>query len=361
MVSDYVYEEDRAEAQHIRRVEWKRTGRWKLPEERRITGKTLTDFSSYKEWLRSAWDLLYTDAEPRPDPTPQVYTIEQAMADVFMPREAFQQIVDALAARKNVILEGAPGVGKTFVARRLAWALMQRQDHSRVEMVQFHQSYAYEDFVQGWRPDANGFRLCNGVFYRFCDRARSRPEEPFVFIIDEINRGNLSKVLGELMLLIEADKRGDTFAIPLTYSQHDEDRFSVPENVHILGLMNTADRSLAMVDYALRRRFKFFRLEPAFESEAFINALTSRGAPEQLTERIRKAMGALNKEIREDRQALGPGFEIGHSFFVPTDDTDALDDSWYDSIIRGEIEPLLREYWFDQSERVARVVKELLA
>lgn len=362
VTSEYRFDETRPEAQHARSIDWKRTGRWEVPEAHRITGKTLTDFGPYKEWLRMAWDLIYGE-EPAPihKPKPVTYTIDHAMADVFMPRDIFQNIVDALAAKKNVILEGAPGVGKTYVARRIAWALIQAQDSARVEMVQFHQSYAYEDFVQGWRPDGSGFRLQNGVFHRFCDRARKKPEQPFVFIIDEINRGNLSKVLGELMLLIEADKRGDAFAIPLAYSQGDDDRFCVPDNVHILGLMNTADRSLAMVDYALRRRFKFFRLEPAFESEAFTEVLTRRGVPESLVDRIRKAMGALNKDIREDHQALGPGFEIGHSFFVPSDDTDTLNESWYVSVIRGEIEPLLREYWFDQPDRVSNAVKGLLA
>jgi MoxR-like ATPase len=361
ITSEYVYDEERAEAQHIRHVDWKKSGQWELPETDRIAGKTLTDFVKYKDWVQMAWDLVYGKAtEPASRQPAEAYSIDHAMVDVFMARDTFQRILDVLAEKKNVILEGAPGVGKTFVARRIAWALMQSRDNARLEMVQFHQSYAYEDFVQGWRPDRKGFRLQNGVFHRFCERARKDSERSYVFIIDEINRGNLSKVLGELMMLIEADKRGDEFAIPLTYSQSDDERFSVPDNVHIVGLMNTADRSLAMVDYALRRRFAFFRLEPAFESEIFADVLEKRGVPEELIGRIRKAMASLNKEISEDRTALGPGFEVGHSFFVPTDGTDALDEIWYVSVIRGEIEPLLREYWFDQPDRVTVAVKSLL-
>src|SRR5690606_1428410 len=187
----------------------------------------------------------------------RVYTLDDALDGLFLSRDQFTYILDQLGRKRNVILEGPPGVGKTFIAKRVAWALLGEKDPSRVEMVQFHQSYAYEDFVQGWRPaEAGGFDLRNGIFYEFCERAAGDdPERPYVFIIDEINRGNLSKVFGELLMLIEGDKRGPDFAIPLTYSRAREERFYVPRNLYVLGMMNTADRSLAMVDYALRRRF----------------------------------------------------------------------------------------------------------
>ena len=224
-------------------------------------------------------------------------------------------------------------------------------------MVQFHQSYAYEDFVQGWRPtETGGFTLRNGVFFEFCERARERPSTPFVFIIDEINRGNLSRIFGELLMLIEADKRGSEYAIPLTYSNPGE-RFAVPENVHVLGLMNTADRSLAMVDYALRRRFAFETLQPAYRTEEFREYLIEAGVDGSLVDRIEDRISAINERIREDKD-LGPGFQIGHSYFVP-DDEDSPDERWFRTIVETQIEPLLREYWFDRPETVDELLETL--
>jgi 5-methylcytosine-specific restriction protein B len=267
-----------------------------------------------------------------------------------MPRSLLEDIVAALRRKKNVILQGPPGVGKTFVARHVAFALLGELDYSRVEMVQFHQSYAYEDFVQGWRPKQDGgFHLKNGVFLEFCNRARIDSKRQYAFIIDEINRGNLSKILGELMLLIEADKRGAKNAIPLTYSESDGERFSVPDNVYLLGLMNTADRSLAFVDYALRRRFVFFHLKPAFESDKFATQLTNAGASAELIGVIRQNMDGLNKQIAADKD-LGEGFLIGHSFFCPADNDAPLGTTWYRNVVDTEIAPLIREYWFDRKD-----------
>jgi 5-methylcytosine-specific restriction endonuclease McrBC GTP-binding regulatory subunit McrB len=286
-----------------------------------------------------------------------------------MPRDDFSQTLALLAHKQNLILEGAPGVGKTFIAHRLAYALLGAKDPSRVEMVQFHQSYSYEDFIQGWRPAAGGgFALRNGVFYDFARLAAADPDRPYVFIIDEINRGNVSKIFGELLMLLERDKRGDAFAVPLTYALGRNDRFAVPPNLYFIGTMNTADRSLAMVDFALRRRFAFVRLMPAFESKTFVKFITRRGVPATLARRIAQRMRDLNTEIMDDRKRLGPGFEIGHSFFVPsptpstqTTVKPTYDEAWYRSIVMSEIEPLLREYWFDDPDRVAELVARLLA
>lgn len=285
----------------------------------------------------------------------EVYNITEALKDLFVEEAKLQRILDSMALRKNLILQGPPGVGKTFIAKRIAWCRIGHKDSRPIETVQFHQSYAYEDFVQGWRPNATGgFTLRNGVFFEFCKRAEQQLETPFVFIIDEINRGNLSRIFGELLMLIEADKRGREHAISLTYGTAGE-RFSVPDNVHILGLMNTADRSLAIVDYALRRRFAFETLEPAFGTRQFREYLLEADVDRALVDRIDRNLSALNEQIGEDKD-LGPGFRIGHSYFVPEE---SADEQWYLGIIDTQIAPLLREYWFDRPEHVDKIVEEL--
>jgi 5-methylcytosine-specific restriction protein B len=295
---------------------------------------------------------------PRPVFPP--YTVEDAEAKAFTVPGAVASWVDLLRRRKNVILQGPPGVGKTFLAREVAYALMGARDAERLRFVQFHQSYGYEDFVQGYRPSDDGtFTLKNGLFYSFAESAKKRPDEPHVFIIDEVNRGNLSKIFGELMMLIERDKRGPEHAIPLAYARTDAARFYVPENIHVLGLMNTADRSLAVVDYALRRRFAFVTLEPNLGSSKFAAFLAERGADEALVDRIAKRVGALNRQVTADTD-LGAGFCVGHSYFCPAGD-EAPDDAWYERVVRNEVGPLLHEYWFDRPQTAEAAIAGLLA
>ena len=271
------------------------------------------------------------------------YTKSDFLDEVYMSEKRYENLVAVLHNKKNIILQGAPGVGKTFAARRLAWSMMGEKDDSRIEFVQFHQNYSYEDFVMGYKPVENSFELKYGIFYRFCQKAANQPDKEFFFIIDEINRGNMSKIFGELLMLIERDYRG--IKATLAYNGLP---FSVPKNLYIIGMMNTADRSLAMIDYALRRRFSFFEIEPGFDSEGFIhyqNGLNN----ETLNELVSKVK-ELNCEIVADK-SLGKGFCIGHSYFCGKD---VCTDEWLHSIVDYDILPMLSEYWFDDTSKLRR-------
>jgi DNA replication protein DnaC len=283
------------------------------------------------------------------------YTIENLKSDSFIANEKLEKMVSYLKNKKNIILQGPPGTGKTFVAKKLAYALMGEKDDSHIEMVQFHQSVSYEDFIQGYRPtDSGSFKLKNGNFYKLCARALKNTDKPYFFIIDEINRGNLSKIFGELLMLIESDKRSQEYAINLMYSDSEESRFYVPPNIHIIGTMNTADRSLAVVDYALRRRFAFFELIPEF-NDKFKGFLKGVNVENALIDKISNQMKRLNAEIKDD---LGAGFEIGHSFFTPNSGTIPNTD-WFNDVVEFEIKPLLDEYYFDDSSQLEAKIELL--
>ena len=271
------------------------------------------------------------------------YTKSDFLDEVYMTEKRYENLVAVLRNKKNIILQGAPGVGKTFAARRLAWSMMGEKDDNRIEFVQFHQNYSYEDFMMGYKPVEDGFELKFGVFYRFCQKAANQPDKEFFFIIDEINRGNMSKIFGELLMLIEKDYRGTK--VTLAYNGLS---FSVPKNLYIIGMMNTADRSLAMIDYALRRRFSFFEVEPGFDSEGFIHYQNEMNN-ETLNELVNKVKD-LNLEISLDK-SLGKGFCIGHSYFCGRD---VCTEEWLHSIVDFDILPMLREYWFDDTNKYQR-------
>lgn len=288
------------------------------------------------ELIREANPVVPVEVEKN-----KTYTRTDFLTDVFMDDEAFDDLAGMLLHKKNIILQGAPGVGKTYAAKRLAYAMMGEVDDSRIAFVQFHQNYAYEDFVMGYKPTENGgFRLQNGIFYRFCIEAANNPSQKYFFIIDEINRGNLSKIFGELLMAIENECRGTKIA--LAYSNK---LFSVPENIYIIGMMNTADRSLALMDYALRRRFSFKELKSAFMSNNFKRYQESLGS--DLLDRLIQQIIELNNEIIDD-DSLGSGFCIGHSYFCNL--KDATEDQ-LKMIVEHDILPTLSEYWFDDKAK----------
>jgi 5-methylcytosine-specific restriction protein B len=345
--SEYRYDATRETYRNIRKVKWTHRGEWNHPGQAAM--KTLTDITRYTEYVDKLKGIFDSEEkENPPEPEFPEYGPEDFLADVFMERPAFDTLTGLVATKKNVILQGAPGVGKTFAAKRLAYAMMGVKDPSRVEMVQFHQSYSYEDFIMGFRPTATGFELRHGPFYAFCKTAEEDLDNDYFFIIDEINRGNLGKIFGELFMLLENDKRGVEVRL-----LHSDEKFSVPRNVHLIGTMNTADRSLAMMDYALRRRFAFFGMKPGFGSAGFRQyQKTLESKP---FDRLVACTEELNAAIAED-EALGEGFCIGHSFFCNLEKAGTKELS---RIVEFELAPLLAEYWYDESAKAREWVARL--
>lgn len=285
--------------------------------------------------------------------TKPIYNFAEDPDKPFISETDFKKIVTLLERKKNIVLEGAPGVGKTFLARKVAYQLIGEVKDENIEMVQFHQSYSYEDFVQGIRPSEDGFTRRDGVFFNFCTKARRSPDKKFVFIIDEINRGNISKILGELMMLIEADKRSKKYAIKLTYSEEEDEKFYVPQNVYIVGCMNTADRSLAIVDYALRRRFAFCPIKPEF-NEAFKSFLVSKGISESCVNDLITKVSAANNLIAK----IDKGLEIGHSYFCKMDEGNDFS-AWWTDVCEFELFPYVREICFDNEELCEQIINKL--
>lgn len=345
VMSDYEYDDTRDdEYKNIRQVDWTHNGEWPHPGQ--AVMKTLTDITSYTDYVEKLNSLFEDETEEDAEDVEKTYppyTKEDFLSEVFMPEEEYEKLSGILRIKKNIILQGAPGVGKTFAAKRIAFSMMGVKDVERVMMVQFHQSYSYEDFIMGFRPSTDGFELKRGAFYNFCKKAEIDGDNDYFFIIDEINRGNLSKIFGELFMLIENDKRG--VSLQLLYS---DEKFSVPKNIYIIGMMNTADRSLAMLDYALRRRFAFFEIRPGFTTDGFREYRMS--LENEKFDKLIACVESLNNVISND-ESLGDGFCIGHSYFcnlLP----DTIDDQVLSGIVEYELIPLLKEYWFDEPTKV---------
>jgi len=342
--SDYYYDENvDSNFPNLRKMIWINKGEWDHPGKAAM--KTLTDITSYTDYVKTLCVLFDNGLDnvdiEEPEVTYPPYSAEKYLEEVYMSEDDYKTLVGLVKTKKNVILQGAPGVGKTYAAKRLAYSMMGVKDQNRVMMVQFHQSYSYEDLIEGYRPTATGFEIKKGSLYNFCKKAADDLENDYFFIIDEINRGNLSKIFGELFMLIENDKRGN--ALQLLYS---DEKFFVPKNVYIIGMMNTADRSLAMLDYALRRRFAFYEMKPSFGSDGFRKYRTDKASTKFDT--LINCVESLNGIIASD-DSLGEGFCIGHSYFCNLND---IDDKALSNIIEYELIPLLKEYWFDELTKV---------
>ena len=334
-------------------------GKWTLTE----LGEKIKMTNELAQRIFIKW-VEITAAKRNGEPVPQIdltpyyvfenqleeYNEEKFLSEVYMDKDKYISLVSLLEHKKNIILQGAPGVGKTFAAKRLAYSILGCIDDSKIKFVQFHQNYTYEDFIMGYKPDGNGFELKKGIFYEFCKTAENDRNHKYFFIIDEINRGNMSKIFGELLMAIENDYRDKP--VVLAYNGKD---FVVPSNLYIIGMMNTADRSLAMIDYALRRRFSFVEMEPAFDSESFkeYQASLTSSAFDNIINLIIK----LNADIKDDA-SLGSGFRIGHSYFCnlvsegnPTDNKTECTDQVLSEIIEYDIIPTITEFWFDNESK----------
>lgn len=344
VTSDYIYDTTDSVYPNVRKVNWINVGERQHPGQ--AVTKTLTDITAYTDYVSKLNALYEDEADDVSEPAEIVYpeySPENFLEEVYMDGESYDTLVELIRVKKNVILQGAPGVGKTFAAKRLAYSMMGCKDQNRVMMVQFHQSYTYEDFIEGSRPSSvgDGFEIKKGSFYNFCKKAADDLDNEYFFIIDEINRGNLSKIFGELFMLIESDKRGN--ALQLLYS---DEKFFVPANVNIIGMMNTADRSLAMLDYALRRRFAFFEIKPGFDSDGFKKYRMN--LDNEKFNRLIECVQSLNAVIKAD-DSLGEGFCIGHSYFC---NLKTITDKALSNIVEYEMVPLLKEYWYDEQTKV---------
>lgn len=305
------------------------------------------------------------DLDPTPDGPTGRYTLQDIGSDgCFLDPSDVHKLFESLRVKKNLILQGPPGTGKTWLAKRLAFALICEKDDARVRSLQFHPNLSYEDFVRGWRPAGEGrLELVDGVFMEAIKAAESDGARPFVVVVEEINRGNPAQVFGEMLTLMEAGKRSAEHAIELSYPDADGRKTPVyvPENLYVIGTMNLADRSLALMDFAFRRRFAFATLEPTLGPRWRSWVTRELGVDADLVTNIEDRVNRLNERIAADGR-LGKQFCVGHSFVTPNSPLDVgRTRDWFQAVVEREIRPLLEEYWFDSPESASDAVRELLS
>ena len=307
-------------------------------------------------------ELTIPKPQTTESPLSDSYTIQNILDDgCFLDISEVESLVERLLQKKNLILQGPPGTGKTWIAKRLAYALMGSKDDSKVISVQFHPNLSYEDFVRGWRPNSKGkLELVDGFFMKLINNALQEPNSKFVAIIEEINRGHPSQIFGELLTLLESDKRSPDHAIQLCYPSPNgvSNGVYIPDNVYIVGTMNTADRSLALIDFAFRRRFAFASFEPKLGGSWRNWVTEKRGIDSKLVKDVEKRIKSLNKQIADD---LGKDFQIGHSFVTPASRIkEGSTKEWFRLVVETEIGPLLDEYWFDNLKKAKETKDSLL-
>lgn len=321
--------------------------------------------SGHYEWLGFDDGDIEIEPEVVTEVVAEEYSIESIIKDgCFLPQSTLDNMLSRLKNKKNIILQGPPGTGKTWLGKRLAYALIGEKQPAYIKAVQFHPNLSYEDFIKGWRPSGDGkLELCDGPFLEFVKLAQQKPAQKYVVVIEEINRGNPAQIFGEMLTLLEVDKRTPSEALELSYRKEGDEPVYIPENLFVVGTMNVADRSLALVDLALRRRFAFINLEPTFGKPWRDWVHTKASIDLAYLEKIEAKLESLNKEIASDDR-LGAQFQVGHSYVTPAFDSDIKDvANWFSQVVETEIFPLLEEYWFDdpakaQSQKTA-LLKDL--
>jgi MoxR-like ATPase len=365
--SDYLFREDLTDYNNQREVSWLRTDPTEFPGTG-IALKALTELTAYQSCVDLVNNYLdiksirpSNEAEDSDDEDLAIYSIESIVSDgCFIEYDVLRSIIEILKRKRNLILQGPPGTGKTWLAKRLAYALVGKKDKARVRSVQFHPNLSYEDFVRGWRPAGDGkLSLVDGAFLEAIEDAKNSTH-PHVIVIEEINRGNPAQIFGEMLTLLESDKREPAEALELSYRRYPDERVYIPPNLFVIGTMNVADRSLALVDMALRRRFAFFEMNPMFNDNWQAWLQNEIGFSPSFIAHILSKIEALNIAIAED-PGLGVHYCVGHSYLTPSVDQHVTDsDTWYRQVVDTELRPLISEYWFDDPNQVSKHIADLL-